>query len=314
MGIDFDQIRQSDPLLQYCQKRGIELHGSGASGEWVGLCPLHSEKTPSFHVYPDNHYHCYGCGAHGDVTSLEKEIGGGTIAQAAERLGAQRTLGIGLRSDSPQQLSGQIKLPSALVMKPPWTGLPYLMSPEESKRCCATAKALNESPEHIARICEWRDLKPETIRSLILDPAIGVEGNNVAFPCETGMKLRPIGGSSDQSWWAFGKPFVWRGWPLVDASIRHCVSTVHIAEGEFDAARLLELGFESDDLSAIVTAIPGANCFKSEWVTLFRGKKVFLWLDNDRAGKQATKRIGALLFQAGVKVKVVNLTRVKGGA
>jgi CHC2-type zinc finger protein/Toprim domain-containing protein len=33
---------------------------------YVALCPFHGEKTPSFHVYPD-HFHCFGCGAHGDV-------------------------------------------------------------------------------------------------------------------------------------------------------------------------------------------------------------------------------------------------------
>jgi CHC2-type zinc finger protein len=89
--IDFDSIRERHPLLEYCQERGIELHRNGASGELVGLCPLHQEKTPSFHVYPDdNHFHCYGCGAHGDVTDLEQELRGGTHADAAARLGAER--------------------------------------------------------------------------------------------------------------------------------------------------------------------------------------------------------------------------------
>lgn len=33
-----------------------------------GCCPFHQEKTPSFHVYEkDGHYHCFGCGAHGDA-------------------------------------------------------------------------------------------------------------------------------------------------------------------------------------------------------------------------------------------------------
>jgi hypothetical protein len=34
--------------------------------EYLALCPFHSEDTPSFRVYGD-HYHCFGCGAHGDA-------------------------------------------------------------------------------------------------------------------------------------------------------------------------------------------------------------------------------------------------------
>jgi CHC2 zinc finger len=89
--IDFDSIKARHPLGEYCQKRGVELHRSGPSGELVGLCPLHQEKTPSFHVYTDDdHYHCFGCGAHGDVTDLEQALSGGTRAEAADRLGAER--------------------------------------------------------------------------------------------------------------------------------------------------------------------------------------------------------------------------------
>jgi CHC2 zinc finger len=89
--IDFDSIRARNPLSEYCQKRGIELRRNGTAGQLVGLCPLHPEKTASFHVYlGDNHYHCYGCGAHGDVTDLDQALLGGTRAEAADRLGAER--------------------------------------------------------------------------------------------------------------------------------------------------------------------------------------------------------------------------------
>ena len=89
LSIDFDSIRARHPLPEYCQKRGIELRKNGASDQWVGLCPLHKEKSPSFYVFPDARYHCFGCGAHGDVTDLEQALLGGTRAEAAARLGAE---------------------------------------------------------------------------------------------------------------------------------------------------------------------------------------------------------------------------------
>ncbi len=44
----------------------VELKKTG--GSYKALCPFHDEKTPSFVVYSgDSHYHCFGCGAHGDA-------------------------------------------------------------------------------------------------------------------------------------------------------------------------------------------------------------------------------------------------------
>ena len=39
-----------------------------------GLCPFHSEKTPSFYVYPDTQsFYCFGCGAGGDAITFTKK-------------------------------------------------------------------------------------------------------------------------------------------------------------------------------------------------------------------------------------------------
>lgn len=47
--------------------RYTKLRQAG-SDKMVGLCPFHAERTPSFYVWND-HYHCWGCGAHGDAIS-----------------------------------------------------------------------------------------------------------------------------------------------------------------------------------------------------------------------------------------------------
>jgi DNA primase len=53
----------------------VQLKRSGSS--FKGLCPFHSEDTPSFNIDPDkNLYHCFGCGAGGDVFKFVQEIEG----------------------------------------------------------------------------------------------------------------------------------------------------------------------------------------------------------------------------------------------
>jgi len=52
----------------------------------MGLCPFHGEKTPSFYVWPD-HYHCFGCGAHGDVFDWLMQTRGMTFPEALAQLG-----------------------------------------------------------------------------------------------------------------------------------------------------------------------------------------------------------------------------------
>jgi DNA primase len=45
-----------------------------AGRSWKGLCPFHTEKTPSFHVHPERgFYYCFGCGAKGDAITFVRE-------------------------------------------------------------------------------------------------------------------------------------------------------------------------------------------------------------------------------------------------
>src|SRR2546421_10082475 len=60
-----DDLRLSANILQVVQEY-VPLKRAGAT--YKGLCPFHAEKTPSFHVNPEKgFFHCFGCGAGGDV-------------------------------------------------------------------------------------------------------------------------------------------------------------------------------------------------------------------------------------------------------
>ncbi len=70
-----------------------ELRRAGAN-EWVGLCPFHDERTPSFGVNPDEKvYHCFGCQASGDAFTFVMETEGldftGALEALADRFGVQ---------------------------------------------------------------------------------------------------------------------------------------------------------------------------------------------------------------------------------
>lgn len=60
-----DEVRAKNDIVEVVSSY-VKLERRG--NRYVGLCPFHGEKTPSFHVIPDLQiYHCFGCKASGDV-------------------------------------------------------------------------------------------------------------------------------------------------------------------------------------------------------------------------------------------------------
>ncbi|MCW2800739.1 MAG: primase [Aeromicrobium sp.] len=85
-----ERARIDEVIEQY-----VTLKNAGG-GSRKGLCPFHDEKSPSFNVRPSvGSYHCFGCGAGGDVYKFLMEIEGLSFVEAVERLAAK--LGITLR-------------------------------------------------------------------------------------------------------------------------------------------------------------------------------------------------------------------------
>ena len=90
-----DEIRARVPLESVIAKR-VRLIRRGR--ESVGLCPFHKEKTPSFTVNEDKgFFHCFGCGAHGDVIGFVMRDEGLSFPEAVERLAGDAGLALPAR-------------------------------------------------------------------------------------------------------------------------------------------------------------------------------------------------------------------------
>jgi DNA primase len=94
-----DEVRARVGLADMIGRR-VRLVRKGR--EFMGLCPFHNEKTPSFTVNEQKgFYHCFGCGAHGSVFDYVMQTEGLGFREAVERLAAEA--GLEVPVDSPEE-------------------------------------------------------------------------------------------------------------------------------------------------------------------------------------------------------------------
>jgi DNA primase len=90
--IDPAEVRRSCDLVEVVQGY-VKLRKSGS--QYVGLCPFHKEKSPSFYVHPEKQlYHCHGCGAGGDAIRFLERIEGVDFPKAMRMLAERAGLNI----------------------------------------------------------------------------------------------------------------------------------------------------------------------------------------------------------------------------
>lgn len=121
MAIPFEELKASVSLSDIVG-RTLPLKRSGR--EMKGLCPFHAEKTPSFTVNDkEGFYHCFGCGAHGDVFDWLRDKQGLDATKAAEFLGYRNGKGHAVdRTPEPWQPL----TPPENVMEPDFSGFDHV--------------------------------------------------------------------------------------------------------------------------------------------------------------------------------------------
>jgi DNA primase len=98
-----DELRARVGLSDFIGRR-VKLTRKGR--EHSGLCPFHNEKTPSFTVSDEkNFYHCFGCGAHGDVIGFVMRTENLSFPDAIERLADEAGIPVPVSSPAEREVA-----------------------------------------------------------------------------------------------------------------------------------------------------------------------------------------------------------------
>ena len=88
--VNINLAKQKIDIVEIIQQSGVQIRKQGK--DYFGCCPFHSEKTASFSVSPAKQiYHCFGCGAGGDVIEFVMEYHNLDFPGALQYLGIEQT-------------------------------------------------------------------------------------------------------------------------------------------------------------------------------------------------------------------------------
>ncbi len=300
-----------------------------------GSCPFHNERTPSFTVFPNTRtYHCFGCGAGGDVISFSMAINGLDYPDALRILAKE--VGIDIPETSNGNESGIKKSRIYEANKEAARFFHQCLMNEGGKKALEYLRERNLSLTTIKRFGigyapdSWDDLykflKEKGFEDKELDAAFlckkGKNGksydifrNRIAFPLISttgevlGFSARRLNEADERKYVNTSDTPVFKKSKFVFAlnmAKAHSASELIMCEGCVDAIALHQAGFDGA-VATLGTAItPEQSRILAKYT-----KKIYLCYDSDSAGQIAAEKGIKLLTQLGVTSKVVKVTGAK---
>ena len=316
----------SDVVGQY-----VQLHRAGSN--MVGLCPFHSEKTPSFYVFPTTRsFNCFGCGTGGDVVtfimSIENLDYPGAIEFLAKRCGLPMEQNETKKENhvNRQRILDMNKeaakfFHSFLYSSEGKIAFDYLKN-REIKETTIKHFGLGASPnswtalsDHLTKL----GYKPYELtagflagakgerlfdyyRNRVIFPIIDLIGNVVAFGGRTMGDDKPkYINTSDTP--AFKKT---KNLFALNFAKAYSNDSLIMCEGYMDVISLHQAGV----CNAVATLGTAVNAEHARIIARFT-KNVMLAYDSDNAGRKATEKAISALTELGINVKVIELGDVK---
>lgn len=327
-----DDVRRVKDRLDIVEVIGDYVRLKKAGNNFLGLCPFHDEKTPSFNVSPSRQtFHCFGCGQGGDVFSFIMEKENLSFREALETL-AERA-GVQLSSEGARTLRERSLF-------------------DITERACSHFRSLLEKPEgeHAAAYLARRNLPREAWRNFELgwaspswdalwkalsnegvsfreafDAGLVLEGRSGPYDRFRGRIIFPVRDISGRLLAFGGRLLDGEGAKYINSpegvlySKRRSLYLLNrakeaarskdrliLVEGYMDAIRLHLNGFE-ETAASLGTSLTEDQALLIRRLT----DRCYICYDSDIAGQEASIRGMYVLQKAGLDVRVVDIPEGK---
>ena len=307
--------------------------GKKSGSNMFGLCPFHSEKTPSFSVSPDKQiYHCFGCGKGGGVINFIMEIENLSFPEAVEflakragmpmpeeendRESRKRSRMLALNRDAARFFYAQLSTAQGGAARD------YM-----AKRRIGPTTAKNfgigfapdtwDSLEKAMREKGYTDFEMfdaglvrkgkkggyyDTFRNRLMFPVIDVRGNVIGFSGRILGDGEPKYMNSPETL-VFNKS---RNLFALNLAKKSKSGYIILSEGNIDVVSLHQAGFDSAVASLGTSLTPEQARLISRYTN-----QVIIAYDNDGAGIKAAQRAIGILEKLDLKVKVLRMSGAK---
>ena len=306
-----------------------------AGGRYVGRCPFHDERTPSFSVNaPDKLYYCFGCGKGGDVVSFVRETENLDFVEAIEFLAERFRIQLEYEESSPaaddarrhrERLFAVLDQAATFFERHLWdsdAGEPvraYLasrslgeavakefrlgLSPGRGLAAKAKEKGFVDAELRAAGLVNQRG--SDYFPPRLMFPLADARGRIIGFQARKLREDDPLRGKyvNSPEGELFHKSAILYGLHLARPAIAKEDRAV-VVEGNTDVIALRQAGLEPV-VASMGTALTDAHLRELSRLT----KRLYLCFDSDAAGEEATLRGMELAVAQGFDVKVVSLPK-----
>ncbi len=307
-----------------------------AGSNLTGLCPFHSEKTPSFSVSPaKKFFYCFGCGAGGDAITFVMKAENLDYPQAVEFLAKRAGIRIPESNKREDGMSREriyaMNVEAAKFFrsclfdaKYGQEAMEYLRGTRRLSTEIIRRFGLGFSPDSFGMLtdhmhkCGYRDEELiagflcgksqktgrsyDYFRNRVMFPIIDVSGNVIAFGGRVMDDSKPkYLNSSDTPGFKKSKNLF-----ALNYAKNNCAEQMILCEGYMDVIALHAAGFEN----AVATLGTSLTAEQARLMTKYT-KKVIISYDSDEAGQRAADRAIRLLGEVGLDVRVLKLTGAK---